>query len=141
MGCVGGVLIGVVLFFTIRFVHSHMKFKESFFRSTPGSNPDLIVGELLSYLEVNKHFPKLGPFLSIINCQNEVLFRVGDKEQPGLLPGQFVSPHSIAYDSQGNLYVGDVVETDWKQVFGNLKKPKTIRRFQRFKCSGDWPNK
>ncbi len=108
---------------------------------TPGSNPDLIVGELLSYLEVNKHFPNLGPFLSIINCQNEVLFRLGDKEQPGLLPGQFVSPHSIAYDSQGNVYVGDVVETDWKQVFGNLKKPKTIRRFQRFKCSGDWPNK
>ena len=64
---------------------------------------------------------------------------LGNKGQAGLMPGQFVSPHSIAYDSQGNLYIGDVVETDWKQVFGNLKRPESIRRFQRLKCLGDWP--
>ena len=106
---------------------------------TPGSNPDIIVGELAPYLEVNKHFPNLGPFLSIINQHEELLFRLGNKGKAGLMPGQFVSPHSIAYDSQGNLYIGDVVETDWKQVFGNLKRPESIRRFQRLKCLGDWP--
>ncbi len=105
---------------------------------TPGSNPDLIVGELASYLEGNKHFPNLGPFLSIINNQDELLFRLGGGGVAGLLGGQFVSPHSIAHDSKGNLYVGDVAETDWKQVFGDKKKPKVIRRFQKLKCSGDW---
>ena len=44
----------------------------------------------------------------------------------------FVSPHSIAYDSFGNIYVGDVVETDWAHIFGNKVKPISIRRFQRF---------
>ena len=60
--------------------------------------------------------------------------------KPGLLPGQFVSPHAIAYDSKGNLYVGDVVETDWEQVFSNTKKPERLRRFQKLKRSGEWPN-
>ena len=50
----------------------------------------------------------------------------------GLSPGMFVSPHSIAYDSYGNIYVGDVVETDWAHLFGNKVKPIDIRRFQRF---------
>jgi len=107
---------------------------------TPGSNPDIIVGEMAPYLDVNKNFPNLGPFLSIHNRQNKLLFRIGDKGKAGLMPGQFVSPHSIAHDSKGNLYVGDVVETDWEQVFGNKKKPQSIRRFQKIKCCGDWPN-
>ena len=29
-----------LLLFTIRFVHSHIKFSDSFFSKTPGSNPD-----------------------------------------------------------------------------------------------------
>ena len=50
----------------------------------------------------------------------------------------FVSPHSIAYDSYGNIYVGDVVETDWAHLFGNKVKPIDIRRFQRFLRTGMW---
>ena len=107
---------------------------------TPGNSPDLIIGELAPYLEVNKRFPNLGPFLSIIDHNSKLLFRMNKDGKPGLLPGQFVSPHAIAYDSKGNLYVGDVVETDWEQVFSNTKKPERLRRFQKLKRSGEWPN-
>ena len=107
---------------------------------TPGNSPDLIIGELAPYLEVNKRFPNLGPFLSIIDHNSKLLFRMNKDGKPGLLPGQFVSPHAIAYDSKGNLYVGDVVETDWEQVFGNTKKPERLRRFQKLRRSGKWPN-
>ena len=107
---------------------------------TPGNSPDLIIGELAPYLEVNKRFPNLGPFLSIVDHNSKLLFRMNKDGKPGLLPGQFVSPHAIAYDSKGNLYVGDVVETDWEQVFGNTKKPERLRRFQKLRRSGKWPN-
>ena len=105
---------------------------------TPGSNPDLIVGELGSYLEVNKTFPNLGPYLSFFNSKSDLLYRIGNNGKPGLSPGMFVSPHSIAYDSYGNIYVGDVVETDWAHLFGNKVKPIDIRRFQRFLRTGMW---
>ena len=107
---------------------------------TPGNSPDLIIGELAPYLEVNKRFPNLGPYLSIVDQNSKLLFRMNKDGKPGLLPGQFVSPHAIAYDSKGNLYVGDVVETDWEQVFGNTKKPERLRRFQKLRRSGKWPN-
>ena len=105
---------------------------------TPGFNPDIIVGELASYLKVNKNFPNLGPYLSIFNSMNDLLYRIGNEGKPSLAPGMFVSPHSIAYDSLGNIYVGDVAETDWDHIFKNQKKPKNIRRFQRFIRTGMW---
>ena len=46
---------------------------------TPGSNPDLIIGELASYLEVNKNFPNLGPFVSIFNTQSNLIYRIRNK--------------------------------------------------------------
>ena len=52
---------------------------------------------------------------------------------PGLEPGQFISPHSIAFDSVGDLYVGDVVDADWGKVMRDSDKPAQPRRFQKFK--------
>ena len=100
---------------------------------TPGTCPDCIVGELASYLEVNRDFPNIGPFVSVLDQQSNLLSRLDAKSGPGLLPGQFVSPHSIAYDSTGDLYVGDVVDADWEKVLGHQKMPNRPRRFQKFK--------
>ena len=100
---------------------------------TPGSCPDCIVGELASYLKVNRDFPNLGPFVSVLDQQSNLLSRLDAQQGPGLEPGQFVSPHSIAYDSIGDLYVGDVVDADWAAVFGGLEKPDRPRRFQKFR--------
>ena len=100
---------------------------------TPGTCPDCIVGELASYLEVNREFPNIGPFVSIFDQKSNLVSRLDAQQGPGLGPGQFVSPHSIAYDSTGDLYVGDVVDTDWVQVFGDREKPDQPRKFQKLK--------
>ena len=100
---------------------------------TPGSCPDCIVGELASYLKVNREFPNIGPFVSVFDQQSNVLSRLDAKKGPGLEPGQFLSPHSIAYDSKGDLYVGDVVDADWGQVFPDREMPARARRFQKLR--------
>ncbi len=100
---------------------------------TPGTCPDCIVGELASYLEINHNFPNLGPFVSMLDQQSNVISRLNAGCGPGLGPGQFLSPHSIAYDSTGDLYVGDVVDADWAKVIRDKEKPAQPRRFQKLK--------
>ena len=102
---------------------------------TAGSSPDFIVGELASYLEVNKDFPNLGPFVSFFDRQGSMLSRLDKGVGPGAYPGQFISPHSIALDSLGDLYIGDVAETDWKAVMGKELMPDNLRRFQKLRRS------
>jgi hypothetical protein len=50
----------------------------------------------------------------------------------GSEPGQFISPHAIALDSRGDLYVGEVGQADWAAVFPDTVMPDTFRRFQKF---------
>ena len=102
---------------------------------TAGSSPDFIVGEFASYLEVNKDFPNLGPFVSFFDRQGSMLSRLDKGVGPGVCPGQFISPHSIALDSFGDLYIGDVAETDWKAVMGKELMPDNLRRFQKLRRS------
>ena len=102
---------------------------------TADSSPDFIVGELASYLEVNKDFPNLGPFVSFFDRQGSMLSRLDKGIGPGVYPGQFISPHSIALDSLGDLYIGDVAETDWKAVMGKELMPDNLRRFQKLRRS------
>ncbi len=99
----------------------------------PGSCPDCIVGELASYLKVNRDFPNLGPFVSIMDQNSKMVSRLDAGQGAGLGPGQFLSPHSIAYDSKGDLYVGDVVDADWVSVMQDRAKPDAPRRFQKLK--------
>ena len=71
--------------------------------------------------------------MSVFDQQSNVLSRLDSKNGPGLEPGQFLSPHSIAYDSKGDLYIGDVVDADWAQVFPDREKPHQPRRFQKLR--------
>ena len=98
---------------------------------TSGSCPDCIVGELASYLAINRTFPNLGPFVSVFDQSSTLRARID--AGAGLGPGQFVSPHSIAFDSRGDLYVGDVVDADWDKVFPGVDHPVAPRRFQKLR--------
>lgn len=100
---------------------------------TPGSCPDCIVGELASYLTVNRDFPNLGPFVSVLDQKSRLLSRLDAKQGAGVGLGQFLSPHTIAYDSRGDLFVGDVVDADWAKVCFEVKKPEAPRRFQKLR--------
>ena len=56
--------------------------------------------------------PNIGPRVSIYTAKGELLARLGDRPA-GLEPGQFVSPHGLAVDSRGDIYVGEVSYTNW----------------------------
>jgi streptogramin lyase len=99
---------------------------------TGGHRPDCIVGELMSYLNVNRLTPNLGPRVSVFGQSGKLLGRLDQRKGPGLQPGQFVSPHSIALDSAGDMYVGEVAATDWLAVFPDTPLPGQLGRFQKF---------
>ncbi|QCI63087.1 peptidyl-alpha-hydroxyglycine alpha-amidating lyase family protein [Phreatobacter stygius] len=99
---------------------------------TTGPCPHCIVGELAPYQPVNRLTPNLGPRVSILDQSGKLVSRLDRGAGAGLEPGQFVSPHSIALDSLGDLYVGEVAATDWLAVFPDQPKPPALRRFQKF---------
>ncbi len=100
---------------------------------TSRHDPDCIVGELMSYLAVNRLTPNLGPRVSVFGRGGALLGRIDQKKGPGLEPAQFVSPHSIALDSAGDMYVGEVAATDWAAVFPDTPAPAQLGRFQKFR--------
>lgn len=99
---------------------------------TPGPCPHCIVGELAPYMPVNRDTPNLGPRVSVLDRGGKILSRIDRGMGAGLEPGQFASPHAIVLDSHGDMYVGDVVSTDWPLLFPDKPRPATMRRLQKF---------
>ena len=99
---------------------------------TGGTKPHVLVGELGPYMAVNHATPNLGPRLMILDNDGELINRLG-QDKPGTTPGAFVAPHSVALDSQGDLYVGEVIANDWAMVFPGTPRPEKLRRMQKFR--------
>ena len=73
----------------------------------PGKCPVCYVGEIGPYYEFNRDAPNLGPRVTILSNEGKVLSRVTREPGGGLGAGQFISPHGLAVDSRGDLYVGE----------------------------------
>ena len=97
-----------------------------------GKCPICYVGEIGPYYEFNRGTPNLGPRLSILSNQGKLLARIATEPCGGTGPGQFISPHSIAVDSRGDIYVGEVSYTAWPSVFPDRPLPKSVRSLQKF---------
>ena len=69
-----------------------------------GAHGHFYVGEIGGGLGVNYDMPNIGPRISIYSGKGELLSRLGNRPA-GLEPGQFVSPHGLAVDSHGDIYV------------------------------------
>jgi DNA-binding beta-propeller fold protein YncE len=98
---------------------------------TRGKNPIAVIGELgpESVATLTREAPNLGPRVSIVSAQGEVLAHLGSAPL-GEAPGQFIAPHGIALDSLGDIYVAEVANTYWPVLFG--KKPDhELRSFQK----------
>lgn len=67
--------------------------------------------------------PGIGHRLSVYSPRGELLGRFGDPEE-GSEPGQFIAPHGVAVDPDGDVYVGEVSYT----IRGRLMDPpRTLR--------------
>jgi hypothetical protein len=70
---------------------------------------------------------RLGPRVSILDTEGNVLARLGD-EPFGDEPGRFYAPHAVAVDSRGDIYVAEVSYTE----FGSLMEPpRELRSLQK----------
>ena len=58
--------------------------------------------------------------------QGQALARLGGEAGPGLETGKFLSPHGIALDSKGSIYVGEVGVTNWKTSFPDTPMPDEV---------------
>jgi hypothetical protein len=74
--------------------------------------PRFFIGEIGPDMAVNIDLPNCGPRVSIYTNKGELLARLGHAHA-GLNPGQFISPHGLAVDSRGDIYVGEVSFTNW----------------------------
>lgn len=89
---------------------------------------DLVyIGQLPSHLDVNADYPNIGACVTIHDLSGRRLARLGDVH-PGEGPGQFTAPHSIAVDSRGDIYVGEV---SWSAYGRRLDPPRTMRSFRK----------
>jgi len=97
----------------------------------PGQCPICYVGECGPVLPVNRDSPNLGPRVSIVANDGTLLARFGDVNGAGNEPGQFISPHGIAVDSRGDVYVGEVSATAWPQVKPEVPVPVPLHSLRK----------
>jgi hypothetical protein len=89
------------------------------------------VGEIGPYMSVNRRTPNLGPRVSVVTHDGKLLARLGVTPAAGQQPGQFYSPHGLAIDSRGDLYVGEVSSRAWPSLFPGEPAPNPLRRMQK----------
>lgn len=98
---------------------------------TPGRCPICYVGEIGPYMDVNRGWPNTGPRVSIMTHDGKLLSRIGVEPAAGTKPGQFLSPHGIAVDSLGDIYVGEVSSRGWGSLFPGKPEPADMPRMRK----------
>ena len=89
---------------------------------------DLVyIGQVPTQLEVNADYPNIGGCVTIHDLNGDRLARLGDVWR-GEGPGQFISPHGIAIDSHGDIYVGEVSFAAYGR---HLSPPREVRSFRK----------
>jgi len=99
---------------------------------TSGACPLCFVGEIGPYMSHIKNNPNLGPRISILS-QGEVVGRLDSHGGPGTGLGQFTSPHGIALDSHGDLYVGEVTTSSWPSLFPGKPLPNPLNSLRKLR--------
>jgi outer membrane protein assembly factor BamB len=97
-----------------------------------GKCPICYVGEIGPYYNFNRGAPNLGPRLSILSNDGKLLARISSTPSAGTGPGQFLSPHGLAVDSRGDIYIGEVSYTAWPSLFPGEPIPDRLRSLQKF---------
>ncbi|WIY52729.1 peptidyl-alpha-hydroxyglycine alpha-amidating lyase family protein [Devosia sp. YIM 151766] len=100
---------------------------------THGDCPCCYVGEIAPYMAVNRDAPNLGPRVSVLSGEGELVGRLDSKDGPGTAAHQFTSPHGLAVDSRGDLYVGEVTASAWPSLFPGRELPGHLNALKKFR--------
>ena len=92
-----------------------------------GDRELLYVGEYFCGIATNDIGRDLGPRVTVMDTKGTVLARVG-RESYGDDPGRFYSPHGIAVDSHGDIYVAEV---SWSDYGSRMDPPRELRSMQK----------
>jgi hypothetical protein len=96
-----------------------------------GRKPQFVIGEIGPSLPINLKYKNLGPRLSIVDHEGKLISRLGGEDGAGPEVGKFMSPHGLAMDSKGDIYVGEVSYTNWPQTFPGQPIPRPLRSLQK----------
>ncbi|MCH8827898.1 MAG: hypothetical protein IIB16_13140, partial [Chloroflexi bacterium] len=97
-----------------------------------GAQPLMYIGEYFCGIGNNRMGTNLGPRVTISDLKGNVLARLGE-ETYGDEPGRFYSPHGIAVDSKGDIYVAEV---SWADYGSKMDPPKELRSMQKLVKQG-----
>ena len=92
-----------------------------------GESDIVYVGEYFAGIASNAVGTDLGPRVSIYQTDGTLLARVG-RESYGDESGRFYSPHGIAVDSKGDVYVAEVAYSDYGM---HMEPPRELRSMQK----------
>ncbi len=90
------------------------------------------VGEYFAGGATNRIGADLGPRVTIFDAGGNVVARLG-RESYGDEPGRFYSPHAVAVDSRGDIYVAEVSYSDYGQL---MEPPRELRSLQKLVKKG-----
>lgn len=98
---------------------------------SPAHDGVCYVGEIGPYYAFNRAAPNLGPRLSILGPDGRRVARIAAAPAAGEGAGQFWSPHGLAVDSRGDVYVGEVSYTAWPSIHPDRPRPPVLRTLQK----------
>ncbi len=87
----------------------------------------IYIGDYFCGIGSNDIGTNLGPCVTVMDTNGNVLARVG-RESYGDQVGRFYSPHGIALDSKGDIYVAEV---SWSDYGRHMNPPKELRSMQK----------
>ncbi len=89
--------------------------------------PLIYVGEYFCGIGSNRTGTNLGPRVTIMDLKGNVRAQLSDQSY-GDEPGRFYSPHGIAVDSKGDIYVAEV---SWSDYGSQMDPPRELRSLQK----------
>jgi len=101
---------------------------------TSGERDIVYIGEYFSGIASNDVGTGLGPRVTVMSTDGKVLSRVGT-EPYGSQAGRFFSPHGIAVDSKGDLYVAEVSASDYGRGWNAAPELRSLQKLVRVRAS------
>lgn len=89
--------------------------------------PLIYVGEYFCGIGSNRIGTNLGPRVTIMDLKGNIRAQLSDQSY-GDEPGRFYSPHGIAVDSKGDIYVAEV---SWSDYGSQMDPPRELRSLQK----------